>query len=45
MLLAIAAVLLVLWVLGFIAYRVTSAFIHLLLVIGIVMLAVHFLRR
>ena len=45
MLLAIAAVLLVLWVLGFIAYRVTHALVHLLLIIGIVMLAVHFLRR
>ena len=45
MLLAIAAVLLVLWALGFIAYRVTHGLVHLLLVIGLVILAVHFLRR
>lgn len=45
MLLAIAAILIVLWVLGFIAYRVASSFIHLLLVIGLVILAIHFLRR
>jgi hypothetical protein len=43
--LAIGAVLLVLWVVGFIAYRVTHALIHLLLIIGLVMLALHFLRR
>lgn len=45
MLLAIAAILIVLWILGFIAYRVASSFIHLLLVIGLVILALHFLRR
>ena len=45
MLLALAAILIVLWVVGFIAYRVASSFIHLLLVIGLVILAVHFLRR
>jgi Family of unknown function (DUF5670) len=45
MLLAIAAILIVLWVVGFIAYRVASSFIHLLLVIGLIILALHFLRR
>jgi hypothetical protein len=45
MLLILAAILIVLWVVGFIAYRVASSFIHLLLVIGVVMLALHFLRR
>jgi hypothetical protein len=45
MLLTIAAILIVLWVVGFIAYRVASSFIHLLLVIGLVILALHFLRR
>ena len=43
--LAIAAVLIVLRGLGYITFRVASGFIHLLLVIGFVMLAIHFLRR
>jgi hypothetical protein len=45
MLLIIAGVLIVVWVVGFIAYRVASSLIHLLLVIGLIMLAIHFLRR
>ena len=45
MLLAFAAILIVLWVVGFIAYRVASSFINLLLVIGLIILALHFLRR
>jgi hypothetical protein len=45
MLLAIGAVLLVLWGLGYIAYRVTSGLIHLLLIIGLILLVLHFLRR
>jgi hypothetical protein len=45
MLLIVAAVLIVLWGVGFIAYRVASSFIHLLLVIGVGILALHFLRR
>jgi hypothetical protein len=45
MLLTIAAILIVLWMVGFIAYRVASSFIHLLLVIGLVILAVYFIRR
>jgi hypothetical protein len=44
MLLAVAAVLLILWGLGYIAYKVTSGLIHLLLVIGVILLALHFLR-
>ena len=44
-LLIVAAVLIVLWGIGFIAYRVASSFIHLLLVIGLVILAVYFIRR
>ena len=44
-LLIVAAVLIVLWGIGFIAYRVASSFIHLLLVIGVVLVALHFLRR
>jgi hypothetical protein len=45
LLLVVAAVLIVLWVVGFIVYRMASSFIHLLLVIGVAMLALHFLRR
>jgi hypothetical protein len=40
----IAAVLIVLWLLGFLAFHVSSGIIHVLLVIGIVMLLVHFFR-
>ena len=45
MLFVIAAILIVLWGLGFIAFRVASSFIHLLLIIGVILLALHFLRR
>jgi Family of unknown function (DUF5670) len=38
----IAAVLIVLWLLGFLAFHVSSGLIHILLVIGIVMLLLHF---
>jgi hypothetical protein len=41
----IAAVLIVLWLLGFLAFHVSSGLIHILLVIGIVMLLLHFFRR
>jgi Family of unknown function (DUF5670) len=44
MLAAIAAVLLVLWLLGFFAFHVTSGLIHVLLVIGIVLLLLHLFR-
>jgi hypothetical protein len=44
MLAAIAAVLIVLWLLGFLAFHVSSGLIHVLLVIAIVMLLFHFLR-
>ena len=40
----IAAVLIVLWLLGFLAFHVSSGAIHVLLVIGIVMLLAHFFR-
>lgn len=45
MLLVIAAILIVFWGLGFIAFRVAGSFIHLLLIIGVILLALHFLRR
>ena len=40
----IAAVLIVLWLLGFLAFHVSSGLIHVVLVIGIVMLLLHFFR-
>lgn len=40
----IAAALIVLWLLGFLAFHVSSGVIHILLVIGIVMLVLHFIR-
>ncbi len=40
----IAAVLIVLWLLGFFAFHVSAGFVHVLLIIGIVMLVLHFLR-
>jgi hypothetical protein len=43
MLLAIAIVLFVLWLLGFVAFHVTSAFIHIALVVAVIVLIAHFL--
>jgi hypothetical protein len=40
----IAAVLIVLWLLGFFAFHVTTGVVHIVLVAGIVLLLVHFLR-
>jgi hypothetical protein len=40
----IAAVLIVLWLLGFFAFHVSSGLIHVVLVIGIVILLLHFIR-
>ena len=40
----IAAVLVVLWLLGFFAFHVTTAFIHVLLVIAVVMVVLHFVQ-
>ena len=39
----LAAVLIVLWLLGFFAFHVTTGFIHLVLIVGIVLLAIHLL--
>ena len=41
----IAAVLIILWLLGFFAFHVTTSFIHVALVLGIILLIVHFMRR
>jgi uncharacterized protein DUF5670 len=40
----IAAVLIVRWLLGFLAFHVSSSAIHVLLVIGIVLFLAHFFR-
>jgi undecaprenyl pyrophosphate phosphatase UppP len=40
----IAAVLIVLWLLGFLAFHVASGFIHIVLVVGIILLVLHFMR-
>jgi hypothetical protein len=40
----IAAVLIVLWLLSFFAFHVTTGFIHIVLVVGIILLLLHFLR-
>ena len=40
----IALVLIVLWLLGFFAFHVTAAFIHILLVIALIMVVLHFMR-
>jgi hypothetical protein len=41
----IAAVLIVLWLLGFFAFHVTTAFVHVALVVGLILLVLHFMRR
>jgi hypothetical protein len=40
----IAAVLVVMWLLGFFAFHVTTAVIHVLLLIAVVMIVLHFMR-
>jgi hypothetical protein len=44
MLLTLAIIILVLWALGFLAFHVASPLIHLLLVVGIIVLIVNFVR-
>jgi Family of unknown function (DUF5670) len=41
----IAAILIILWLLGFFAFHVTAAFIHVVLVLGLILLVLHFVRR
>jgi hypothetical protein len=40
----IAGVLIILWLLGFFAFHVSVGLIHILLIVGIVMLLLHFFR-
>lgn len=44
MLRVIAAVLIVLWLLGYFAFHVTSGLIHIVLVVAVIMLILHFVR-
>jgi energy-converting hydrogenase Eha subunit G len=44
MLAAIAGILLVLWLLGFLAFHVSSAFIHILLLLAVISLVMHLVR-
>lgn len=44
MLALIGLVLLVMWLLGFVAFHVSSGIIHILLVLAIISIIVHFLR-
>jgi hypothetical protein len=39
-----AAVLIILWLLGFFAFHVTTALIHVVLVVGLILLVLHFMR-
>jgi hypothetical protein len=42
---AIAVVLVILWLLGAFAFKVTGALIHLLLILAVIAVIVHFARR
>jgi hypothetical protein len=42
---AIAVILLILWLLGAFAFKVASGLIHLLLILAIIAIIVHFVRR
>ncbi|MCW3798790.1 lmo0937 family membrane protein [Sphingomonas sp. BN140010] len=44
MLATIGIVLVVLWLLGLLVFKVTGAIIHIALVIGLVLLVLHFVR-
>jgi hypothetical protein len=45
MFLALFVILLVLWLLGFLAFHIAGGLIHLLLIVAVISLVVHFLRR
>ena len=45
MLLTIGIILLILWLLGFFAFHVSTAFIHLVLVIAVIVIVVHLFSR
>jgi hypothetical protein len=45
MLLTIGVILVILWLLGFFAFHVGGAFIHVVLVIAVIAFIVHLIRR
>jgi hypothetical protein len=45
MLAIIAVALIALWLAGFVALHVTTAFIHVALIVGVILLVMHFMRR
>ncbi len=44
MFLALFLILLVMWLLGFVAFHVASGLIHLLLIVAVISLILHFVR-
>lgn len=44
MLLTLAAILVVLWLLGFVGFHVAGGLIHILLVLAVIVVIVHFVR-
>lgn len=42
---AVAVVLLILWLLGALAFKMAGALIHLLLILAVIALVLHFVRR
>ena len=44
MLIGLAALLVILWLLGFLAFHVASGLIHILLVVAVIVLILHFVR-
>lgn len=42
--LTIAAILVILWLLGFVAFHVAGGLIHILLIIAVIAIIVHFVR-
>ena len=45
MFLALFVVLLIMWLMGFFAFHVAGGLIHLLLIVAVISLIVHFVRR
>ncbi len=45
MLLAIALILFILWALGFLAFHVAGGLIHLLIILAVISLVLHLMRR
>ena len=45
MFLALYVVLLIMWLMGFFAFHVAGGLIHLLLIVAVISLVVHFVRR